>query len=291
MGKHAYLVIAHRYDELFKTLMKMLDYPENDIFVHMDIKCEDYNPEENASTLKHSGLYHVKRLNVGWGSFAMAKAELLLLERAIQTDCYEYYHLISGQDLPIISQEDIHLRLSDDNREYVEIIADKILNPERIYYFHFPYKKGTLKEYREFDNKFCNLQQKCGIKINKNLNARKGSQWFSITDDLARYIVSKKKMIYRSFRFSLIPDESFVQTLIWNSPFKKRLFKDPQGRLISVNKREIDWMNCKEGHPGVYTMNELETLINSDNYFARKFDPNTDINVIEKIYETYKEKG
>ena len=38
MYRQAYLIIAHRYDETFKTLLQMLDSDENDIFVRMDKK-------------------------------------------------------------------------------------------------------------------------------------------------------------------------------------------------------------------------------------------------------------
>ena len=43
MYRQAYLIIAHRYDETFKTLLQMLDSDENDIFVHMDKKNKQFD--------------------------------------------------------------------------------------------------------------------------------------------------------------------------------------------------------------------------------------------------------
>lgn len=36
--KHAYLVMAHKDDETLRTLLRTLDDPRNDIFIHMDAK-------------------------------------------------------------------------------------------------------------------------------------------------------------------------------------------------------------------------------------------------------------
>ena len=36
--KQAYLIMAHKYDFTFRTLIKMLDNKNNDIFIHMDKK-------------------------------------------------------------------------------------------------------------------------------------------------------------------------------------------------------------------------------------------------------------
>ena len=46
MYRQAYLIIAHRYDETFKTLLQMLDSDENDIFVHMDKKNKQFDEKE-----------------------------------------------------------------------------------------------------------------------------------------------------------------------------------------------------------------------------------------------------
>lgn len=43
--KQAYLIIAHKDDLVFNTLLKMLDHSKNDIFIHMDIKNNQYDEE------------------------------------------------------------------------------------------------------------------------------------------------------------------------------------------------------------------------------------------------------
>ena len=43
--KQAYMLMAHQCNEMFWTLLRMLDAPWNDIFIHMDSKNENYQPE------------------------------------------------------------------------------------------------------------------------------------------------------------------------------------------------------------------------------------------------------
>lgn len=67
MSKHAYLIIAHKEDLTFHTLLKMLDDTRNDIFLHMDKKNKSYNQVKVENSIQHSQIYHVERTNVTWG--------------------------------------------------------------------------------------------------------------------------------------------------------------------------------------------------------------------------------
>lgn len=44
--KHAYLVMAHKDDETLRTLLRTLDDPRNDIFIHMDAKNTGWDKTE-----------------------------------------------------------------------------------------------------------------------------------------------------------------------------------------------------------------------------------------------------
>lgn len=65
--KHAYLIIAHKNDMCFHTLLEMLDDCRNDIFIHMDAKCPGYNPQLIENSVHESRVYHVERCDVKWG--------------------------------------------------------------------------------------------------------------------------------------------------------------------------------------------------------------------------------
>ena len=46
--RQAYLIVAHKDDFVFRTLLRMLDDVRNDIFIHMDIKNKSYHQEETG---------------------------------------------------------------------------------------------------------------------------------------------------------------------------------------------------------------------------------------------------
>ena len=104
------------------------------------------------------------------------------------------------------------------------------------------------------------------------LEIHKGAQWFSITHELAVYILSQRRDMKKYFKFSMCSDELLVQTIVWNSQFKDR--------ITFNNLRYIDW---KRGNPYTFRMADLESLITSNCFFARKFDENIDLEVVETL--------
>ena len=98
--RHAYLIIAHTEFKLLENLVSILDYPNNDIFIHIDKKveyCVKYMP-------KHAHLYHVEeanRVDIRWGDCTQIYSELALYKLAHQYGPYDYYHLMSAICMPI----------------------------------------------------------------------------------------------------------------------------------------------------------------------------------------------
>lgn len=108
MGKHAYLVMAHNQLDLLKVLIQCLDYEENDIYIHLDKKWKNIDYNEIYSAANKSKIVVIKeRVNVKWGTYSQIACEMCLLENAV-SEHYQYYHLMSGMDLPLKSQKEIH---------------------------------------------------------------------------------------------------------------------------------------------------------------------------------------
>ena len=66
-NKHAFLVMAHKDDATFRTLLRLLDDARNDIFVHMDAKNAAWDESSLGSLVKKAGCYAVNRVEVAWG--------------------------------------------------------------------------------------------------------------------------------------------------------------------------------------------------------------------------------
>ena len=102
MGKHAYLIIAHNKFEQLKMLCEMLDFEQNDIYMHIDAQVTDFDADTFRPALRHSKMKFAERTRVNWGGYSQIQAELNLLKAAANSgEDYSYYHLLSGADLPL----------------------------------------------------------------------------------------------------------------------------------------------------------------------------------------------
>ncbi len=298
MKKHAYLVIAHNNFYILETLIHMLDDKRNDIYLHIDKKTKNFDFDKFKKIPKESNIYFIKRQSVNWGGFSQIKCELALLKEATKNK-YEYYHLLSGVDLPIKTQNQIHKRIEQDNGKLFinysvdeEIIQNNILERVNLYHFfqEFVRRKQKIVSIiaRALEKVSLNLQKR--LKINRlkkrNIEIKYGANWISIPHVFAEYVLSKEKEIYSIFKYSSCADELFIQTLAYNSEFKKDIYDLNNGGNYNSCLRSIDW---KRGNPYVYRTEDFDELINSNFLFARKFDEKIDIEIINKIKE-YVEK-
>ena len=105
----------------------------------------------------------------------------------------------------------------------------------------------------------------------------KGAQWFSITHNLAEYLLQHEKEIRRIFRWSFCTDEIFLQTFAMQSPYKTNIVND--------YLRYIDW---ERGTPYTFTDADYDELCSSDKLFARKFDEMKSAKVVNKIRNDFK---
>lgn len=287
MSKHAYLIIAHKNDYVFSTLIKLLDYEHNDIYIHMDAKNTSYPVDYIESLASKSNIYHCKRISVNWGAYSVVEATISLIDKAISTGKYAYYHLISGQDLPIKSNAYIHEFFNQHKqKEFVHFDSPIFTNYERVNIYHFTQEKDGRNP--SFIGKILiKLQKIIKIKRNTNVNFQKGCNWFSITDNMARHIIEKKEEVKKIFRYTLIADEIFLQTLLINSSFVNNLYHAQfDNNYISV-MRHIDWVR---GNPYVFRLTDYNELMNSPCMFARKFDSSIDSDIIDKIAESIYQK-
>lgn len=293
MGKHAYLILAHKNLGQLRKLIELLDDERNDIFIHVDKKCaikKDWMP-----ICRKSSLSLVKeRISVNWGGVSGMKSEILLLKEAVSKGRYDYYHLLSGQDLPIKPQDVIH-SFFDDNQghEFVSFWkdADGIVNNRCHLMCLFP--EGESKFYIHWINSLGKkFQRFFRISINKGIKIKYGANWFSITDRLARYVIEQEKQLTDIFGKSNNCDEHFLQTLVWHSEFSDSVYDSTERVAASSGSsymRHVDWNRSRnKRHPWVFVNDDFEQLMSSPFFWARKFDENVDSEIIDRIYNHLK---
>ena len=285
MYRQAYLIIAHRYDETFKTLLQMLDSDENDIFVHMDKKNKKFDESKCKKLVEKAGIFFTERTSVTWGGYSQINSELLLLEAATEHGKYNYYHLLSGQDLPIKNNEYIKAFFSrNQGKEFVAFDKRKFECWNRVQYF-YPLQEMVGRNRKKLIGRLSALmifiQRFLHIERNKEILFQKGANWFSITDDLARYVLEKKDWIKRVFKNTICCDEVFLQTVVVNSPYVDSVYKYAiEQNTEAAAVRLVDW---KRGEPYVFRKWDYQELMDSQMLFARKFDCEHDADIVKKI--------
>lgn len=288
MGKHAFLIIANENYTQLKQLLFLLDDERNDIVIHIDKKSPDYDEESFSSVVKQAKLsFTSKRICVDWGSFSLIECELLLLKDAVALGKHDYYHLLSGKDLPIKTQDRIHAFFEQNQgKEFIRFGKHTKDN----YYFRVKYYfdfvqglKFPLKRQGKAKVAFIALCQKL-IGINRlrgnKIEFKKGTEWFSITQDLAEYVISNETWIKKNFTSTYCGDELFLQTLVYNSAFWADVFHPKFDGSCVANMRLIDW---NRGRPYIFRKGDLQEILNSECLFARKFDAKVDNEIISEI--------
>ena len=279
MEKHAYLILCHEVTEVLKVLLHQLDDERNDIYLHFDKKASIPVEKLKELSVKRAQLQVLPNpVAVYWAHTSLMEAELLLLRTASADGPHAYYHLLSGSDLPIKTQDEIHTFFQENQgREFVEYWNDEksqydALRRVRYYYVFNRYKKRASFWIHAFTtpirNIFLIMQKLAGWNRlrGKEIEIKKGSQWFSITEACCRYVLDHESDIYRLFHHTLCPDELFLQTIVWNSPFRKALYNIDNPHLGSM--RAIDW---DRGNPYVWQKTDMDYLKGSPYLFARKF--------------------
>lgn len=283
------MIIAHNQFELLEKLILSLDDERNDIYVHIDAKVRNFDFQKfHSLTEKSSVVFTDSRYDIKWGSFAMVEAEYALLEMIIRSGReYDYVHLLSGVDIPLKTQDEIHSFFNNNpGKEFIHFTSAKLNNTEldRVRAYHFALGRRNLlnRLITKFESKFARL---VGINRIKNLEVQKGSQWFSITGDFAKYVFSEKDFVYKQFNHTFIPDEFFIQTLIINSNYKYNLYHKEYDNSPYSNLHYSDW---ERGNPYTFTINDKDELDNMDYLFVRKFSSNVDNEIIEYMFNRLK---
>lgn len=280
--KHAFLIMAHANFTILEKLVMLLDDERNDIYIHIDKKVK----RMPTILCKKAGIYFLeKRLDVRWATKKQIKLEFLMFETAYEKGPYRYYHLLSGVDLPLKTNDYIHQFFERHNGdEFVGFVDEKEVTKHlfKVQLFHF--FTSNLKDKQSLSAK---LHRRIMLwqfyhpfmLRNKGIVFQKGANWVSITNDFVTYLLSKKKETLWRYRFTYGADEIFLQTILWNSPFQSNIH-DVEDEYDSC-MRKICW---NRGNPYIWTEKDFDELINSDKLFARKFDE-SQMAVVNKIVE------
>jgi len=307
INRHAYLIIAHNNWHQLGTLLELLDDTRNDIFVHIDKRANSFNSEVEETLrglVNSSELVFIPRKNVYWADYSVADVEFDLLEAARNKQEYRYYHLLSGMDLPLKTQDELHEFFDNETHEFIGMTidgGDYVENHTRYYHLfvHNRFYRNN-KPLKALDRGLMYAQKLLGLKrqFGSEITVSTGWQWFSITDEFCSYVLSERSFVEKMFSYVLDVDEKFIGTLVNKCGCHDKLYYIvPQGAHQNDYKngclRMVDF-DVPVPRPYTWgrgdTQKDFDTLMNSGMLFARKFDENVNSEIIDMIVNKLSER-
>ena len=272
--KIAHIILCHKNPKQVERLLYALAHPAFDFYLHIDKKVdfrqfEYLSEKENATFIK-------QRAKIYWAGYGTIQATLNAIEEILPKK-YDYINVISGQDFPIQPAEDLYKFIVENSgTEFMtcESIKDEWKDAAvRVKNYHLVNWRIPGK-YRieKIANKVLPARK---FPLNFEIVGR--SNWFTITGAAASYLInfikSNPKFV-SYFKYCWGADEFIFATALYNSKYKNKIRDD----LVYV-----DWTGQNDGHPRVLVTKDYDKLASSTKFFARKFDADTDLKIIDLL--------
>jgi hypothetical protein len=205
---------------------------------------------------------------VAWGSSSILRVQMRAILTLLQwADDWTHHINLSGQCLPTQSMNYVEdFLFSHENTSFLELIDLDKERPDLAYRYDHYYVEVGGKPRNTYIPRPAPRHFKLCF----------GAFWGILSREACCYIASSNeaKRVLRYLRYAMLPDELAFQTILTNSPLRDQI--DPYSRRLML------W----EGHapsPLVLTTEHWEKIDAPDILFARKFDPNIDGDVINRL--------
>ncbi len=237
MIKIAFIMLCHAYPSVINQLItKLSEFSQADSYIHVDLNCpeirEQIKQRENTFVLPEEKSFHLQ-----WGSVDLVKATLQMIREVRKSGkAYDYIWLISGQDYPIIPIKEIERRLSKySNMNYIDTLMPGNKHytwKKKMYEVAYPAwmnaDRAPIKAlkglYKILTGGFRHTFEIVRRKKPFDFDFVFGSQWWTLTSkaafDILQYSDSHPEVL-AYYEQSIIPDESFFQTLFMRGPYKE----------------------------------------------------------------------
>lgn len=194
------------------------------VYVHVDLKFE---PRDFVFDAMPPGLRFLsERIDVRWGGFSLVEAEIALMKAAL-ADGFDHFLLISDDTVPLLSADEIVRRLETPESWHPVGITDLPHIRSRYDQFYcadlsVSNPKKQVLEYQPSDAELL-LELHMAIKAGKV--ALPGlfwsSNWKALPYEDVVFVVeacADKGRLHQSFKFSFIPDEHYIPTILGRRP-------------------------------------------------------------------------
>jgi Core-2/I-Branching enzyme len=281
--KFAYLIATHQAPDQLEALLDRLLPPETpDIAVlHLDAKSALWlSQRERFAHHKSGRVFIVERpVKVFWGHHSQLEATLRMLDVALANG-FDLAHHISGSDWPVKTRAQIIADYDNERRPaHIDIVGPAQQDRMQNWWFdglplaptsRFLRVRGRLRRERtQFSLRASDLLRSVGIKRSEPYGSPwlKGWSWWSFPNDVVERVRSELRLTLDTGRLRLTkcPDEHVIPTIV-AAHFADRL---------APYRRYIEWSD-NASNPNILTQRNLDAIVASDAWFARKLDASVD---------------
>lgn len=291
-----YLIIAHsKSDQLIRLIDRL--YHSNHVFgVHFDAKTEPSVLSRFRSLLRERSTWkdnvHIlpDRSSVLWGGWGMMQATLEGMKHMIQLiddeeapRRFDYFINLSETSYPLRNDADIRAKLASFHPRWNVLGMKPYDHPHSDHY-----------KYVQCDNTMFRVGR---YPFPRSARLYQGSQFIMLEPVFSRYVLKQTAWIdyFKHFR---VPDESFVQTVIMNSPFcHTQVHDDTHMFRWAPNDRRPGSPTCLLPDPRAcgrrartMTMRDLKAIGQAHNLFVRKVDEDVDVELMDTL-DRFHESG
>lgn len=240
------------------------------IYVHIDKKSL-YMFENVMHEFKN--VHFFSNYDVKWGGIEHLNAILDLLKASVTED-WEYVHIISGEDYPLATADEIYSSLKNENKIYTVSCKDY---DGRRYKYYWPYVKYSWN----YKNSYIRLISLflIGVQTLLPFTEKKGIGEFCeiyqglIWGSYPRYAIqycldyiNVHPEYMNDLRTCKIPEEFFFQTLLENSSYKHK--------IANFSYRYMRWPDKCGWGPVYLDQSDISCLKESKDFFIRKVKNN-----------------
>lgn len=273
--KQAILITAYKNFEHLESIVKNFNQ-DFEIYIHIDRKVKIpqiiYKRLMDYPQVK----LLIQRYRIYWGDLNHVKAIILLCKEALHSNDIGYIHMISGGDYVVKNIE--YFKIFFEQNRHVEFLENFCLPTtrweggglNRLKYFHFNFffNVQTPRGWNWY-KKLLKWQEKFFFKRDMffEYNIYGGSTWWSLSRECVQYIVNyteTKPAFFRRLRFTFVPEEIYIPTIVMNSTFAKNVIND--------NIRYTIWEYRNGNIPANLDIRDLKPILISNNIFARKME-------------------
>ncbi|MCS4300880.1 MULTISPECIES: beta-1,6-N-acetylglucosaminyltransferase [unclassified Chryseobacterium] len=268
----AYFIMIHHKPDAFKEMFQKIYTRDQFYLIHIDRKAKAELTEEIQLYIIHfPNVYILESMNIVSGGFSMIQAELNAMEYLLNVSPdWDYFINLSGEDSSLKSQNIIRKFLTDNNgRNYL------------FYYDQKFYRPDTLQR---IQNHFTELTHKISSFIYKREFMKEvipyiGGKWFILTRETCIFLTNNKRVMDFEdyYLHTLLPAESFFQTVLLNTVFNDIIVNDDKRAVIEKTFFSKDQ----------YADSFIETLKSSNRLFIRKINDKTNKSILKYINDTY----